>query len=142
MGYPAPSDELELLQRKMRGGLRDTVRQAADQTQLAELRGQVDRVFVDNTILDYILRLVRATRGHPQLAQGASPRAAISVANLCRSSAFLRGRDYVIPEDVKFVWVDAIAHRLVLPAGAVGGAQRTVDIASEVLSATRAPRLR
>ncbi len=142
MGYPAPADEMELLQRKMRGSLMDTVRQAADREQLAALRDQVDRVFVDDAVLDYILRLVRATRDHPGLAQGASPRAAISVANLCRSSAFLRGRDYVIPEDVKFVWADAIAHRLVLPAGAAGGPQRAVDIALEVLNATRAPRLR
>ena len=142
MGYPAPADEMELLQRKMRGGIMESVAQVSDREQLAYLRGLVDRVFVDDAILDYILRLVRATRSHPQLAQGASPRAAISVAGLCRSSAFLRGRDYVVPEDVNFIWVDAIAHRLVLPAGAVGGAQRACDIASEVLSATRAPRIR
>lgn len=142
MGYPAPADELQLLQRKLRGGLAGDVAQAADRQQLAALREQVDRVFVDDAILDYILRLVRATRSHPGLAQGASPRAAISVSSLCRSSAFLRGRDYVIPEDVGFVWVDAVAHRLVLPAGAAGGAQRACDIASEVLSATRPPRLR
>ena len=120
----------------------DQVGQAADRALLARLRDQADRVFVDDAILDYILRLVRATRSHPQLAQGASPRAAISVASLCRASAFLRGRDYVIPEDVRYVWVDAVAHRLVLPAGSAGGAQRAVDAASEVLEATRAPRLR
>ena len=142
MGYPAPADEMELLQRKMRGGIMESVAQVSDREQLAYLRGLVDRVFVDDIILDYILRLVRATRSHPQLAQGASPRAAISVAALCRSSAFLRGRDYVVPEDVNFIWVDAIAHRLVLPAGAVGGAQRARDIASEVFAATRAPRIR
>ena len=142
MGYPAPADEMELLQRKMRGGLMDTVCQAADREQLSALRAQVDRVFVDDAILDYILRLIQATRSHPQLAQGASPRAAISVSALCRSCAFLRGRDYVIPEDVKLVWVDAVAHRLVLPAGSAGGSQRAIDIASEVLAATRAPRLR
>ena len=64
------------------------------------------------------------------------------MAALYRSSAFLRGRDYVIPEDVKFVWVDAIAHRLLLPAGSAGGARQTMDIAAEVLSTIRAPRLR
>ena len=142
MGYPAPADEMELLHRKMRGGVMESVAQVVDRKQLAQMRQLVDRVFVDDAILDYILRLARATRGHPQLAQGASPRAAISIAALCRASAFLRGRDYVIPEDVKFVWVDAVAHRLVLPAGAAGGAQRAMDIASEVLSAARAPRLR
>ena len=142
MGYPAMGDEMELLQRKMRGDVMEPVAQAADRALLAHLRDQTDRVFVDDAILDYILRLVRATRSHPQLAQGASPRAAISVAALCRASAFLRGRDYVIPEDVKYVWVDAVAHRLLLPAGSSGGPRRAMDVASEVLEATRAPRLR
>ncbi len=142
MGYPAPADELELLQRKLRGDAMGEVAQAADREQLAALRGEVDRVFLDDEILDYILRLVRATRSHPQLLQGASPRAAISLAGLCRAAAFIRGRDYVVPDDVKFLWVDAIAHRLVLPAGAAGSAQRAVRIAAEVLDSVRPPRLR
>ncbi len=142
MGYPAPADELELLQRKMRGDPMQAVVQAAGREELSRLRGQVDRVFVDDAILKYILRLVQATRAHPQLAQGASPRAAISVAGLARASAFLRGRDYVVPEDVQYVWADAIAHRLVLPAGGAGEARRTVEIAGEALSSVRPPRLR
>ena len=142
MGYPALADELELLQRKMRGGLMGEVTQVADREQLAALRDQVDRVFVDDVILKYILYLVQATRNHPGLAQGASPRAAISVASVCRAVAYLRGRDYVIPDDVKFIWTDAIAHRLVLPAGAAGSTQRAVQIANEVLDAVRPPRLR
>ena len=142
MGYPAPADEMELLQRKMRGSVMESVEQAADRALLARLRDQADRVFVDDAILNYILQLVRATRSHPHLAQGASPRAAISLASLCRASAFLRGRDYVVPEDVRYIWVDAMAHRLVLPAGAAGGAQRAMDIAAEVLDSVRPPRLR
>ena len=142
MGYPAPADELELLQRKMRGDPMGSVEQVADREQLAALREQVDRVFVDDEILRYILRLVQATRTHPGLAQGVSPRAAISVAAVSRSAAFLHGRDYVIPGDVKYVWVDAIAHRLVLPAGAAGESGRAAQIAAEVLGSVRAPRLR
>ena len=142
MGYPAPAAELELLQRKMRGDLMAEVSQVAGREQLAALRAQVDRVFVDDAILKYILRLVQATRGHPQLVQGASPRAAISVACVSRAVAFLRGRDYVVPEDVQYIWADAIAHRLVLPAGAAGSAQRAVQIAAEVLSSVRPPQLR
>ena len=141
MGYPAPADELELLQRKLRGDVMDSVAQAVGREELAALRSQVDRVFVDDAILDYILRLVRATRTHPQLAQGASPRAAISVAGLCRACAFLQGRDYVVPGDVGFIWTDAVSHRLVL-AAAVGDARRARDIAAEVLDSIRPPRLR
>ena len=142
MGYPAPADELELLQRKLRGGAMGAVGQVADRARLAAMRDEVDRVFVDDEILQYILHLVIATRNNPGLAQGASPRAAISVAALCRAVAFLRGRDYVVPEDVRFIWVDAIAHRLVLPAGAAGSTQRAVELAGEILNAVRPPQLR
>ena len=142
MGYPAPADELELLQRKLRGDAMGEVAQAADRAQLTSLRAQVDRVFVDDEILQYVLQLVRATRSHPGLAQGASPRAAISLCALCRGVAYLRGRDYVVPGDVSYIWTDAIAHRLVLPAGAADGGRRTVDIAGEVLESVRPPRLR
>ena len=141
LGYPAPADELELLQRKLRGDAMDSVVQAADRDQLAGMRTQVDHVFVADEILQYILNLIIATRNTPALAQGASPRAAISLASLCRAVAFLRGRDYVIPDDVRFIWVDAIAHRLILPPGASDSAQRTVQIAAEVLKSVRPPRL-
>ncbi len=142
MGYPAPADELELLQRKLRGDAMGEVAQAAGRAQLTDLRAQVDRVFVDNEILQYVLQLVRATRSHPGLAQGASPRAAISLCALCRGVAYLRGRDYVVPGDVSYIWTDAIAHRLILPAGAADSGRRTADIAGEVLESVRPPRLR
>ena len=142
MGYPAPADELELLQRKLRGDAMGEVAQAAGRAQLTDRRAQVDRVCVGDEILQYVLQLVRATRSHPGLAQGASPRAAISLCALCRGVAYLRGRDYVVPGDVSYIWTDAIAHRLVLPAGAAEVGRRTVDIAGEVLESVRPPRLR
>ncbi len=142
MGYPAPADELELLQRKLRGDAMGEVAQAAGRAQLTDLRAQVDRVFVDDEILQYVLQLVRATRIHPGLAQGASPRAAISLCALCRGVAYLRGRDYVVPGDVSYIWTDAIAHRLVLPTGTAEVGRRAADIAGEVLESVRPPRLR
>ncbi len=141
MGYPSQEDELELLRRKAKGNPLDTVVQAASHEELANLRRQVDQVYVSDIILNYIIRLVRATRESPQLAQGASPRAAIAVAALSRAVAWTRGRDFVVPEDVKFVWTDAVAHRLILPTGAVGSTERAVRIADGVLSAVPAPRL-
>ena len=142
LGYPAWADELELLRRKLRGDAMATVNQVADREQLSVLRSQVDQVFVGEDILQYILQLIIATRKTPALAQGASPRAAISLSALCRATAFLHGRDYVIPDDVRFIWVDAIAHRLILPAGAAGSTRRTAEIAGEILGQVQSPRLR
>lgn len=141
MGYPAPGDELELLRRKAKGNPLDTVVQAATHEDLARLRRQVDQIHVSDIVLNYIIRLVRATRESPQLAQGASPRAAIAVAALSRAVAWSHGRDFVVPEDVKFVWTDAVAHRLILPTGAVGSTERATQIADAVLSTVPAPRL-
>lgn len=142
IGYPSAKNELELLRRKQKGNPLENVQQILDHKTLAHLRNLVDIVHISDDVLAYIVQLAHATREHPHLAQGASPRAAIAVAALSRATAFLQNRDYVVPEDVKYVWTDAIAHRLILPGGSVGGAKRTVEIASSVLDSVRAPRIR
>ena len=141
IGYPSARDELELLRRKQRGNPLDDVCQIMDHRQLAQLRGQTDSVYMDDDLLGYIVRLVQATREHPQLLQGASPRAAIAVTALSRATAFLRGRDFVIPEDVQYIWTDAIAHRLILPTGTAGSSELTRSIAEDVLRSVRPPRV-
>lgn len=141
IGYPSARDELELLRRKQRGNPLDDVCQIIDHRQLAQLRGQADSVYVDDDLLGYIVRLVQTTREHPQLLQGASPRAAIAVTALSRATAFLRGRDFVIPEDVQYIWTDAIAHRLILPTGTAGSSELTRSIAEDVLRSVRPPRI-
>ena len=141
IGYPSARDELELLRRKQRGNPLDDVCQIMDHRQLAQLRGQADSVYVDDDLLGYIVRLVQTTREHPQLLQGASPRAAIAVTALSRATAFLRGRDFVIPEDVQYIWTDAIAHRLLLPTGTAGSSELTRSIAEDVLRSVRPPRI-
>lgn len=142
IGYPSAQDELELLRRKQKGNPLDTVQQVMDREQLASLRRTVEQVYTNDDILSYILDLVRATREQPQLLQGGSPRAAIMLAALSRAAAFLQGRDYVVPSDVQYIWSDAMAHRLILPAGMAGDSSRALQIAAEVLDSVRAPRLR
>ena len=140
MGYPSPEDELELLHRKQYSQTMGGPQQVVDQQSLEFMRSSVDRVHVNELILQYIIRLVIATRKHPQLLQGASPRATLAITSLSRAVAFLRGRDYVIPEDVQSIWVDAAAHRLLL----VPGAERTTDakeIARNVLRSVEPPKL-
>lgn len=142
IGYPSQKDEVELLRRKAKGNPLQEVCQVMDHSQLAALRKQVDQVYVKDEVLDYVVSLVRATREHPQLLQGASPRAAISIVSLARAAAFLHGRDFVIPEDVQFVWSDAISHRLLLPSGGTDSKSRIAAVVSQVLSLVPAPRLR
>ncbi|MBD5149163.1 MAG: MoxR family ATPase [Oscillibacter sp.] len=141
MGYPSEAEELELLRRRQYGHTMGGVEQVVDQASLEQMRQAADKVHVSEEIMQYIIRLVNATRKHPQLLQGASPRATLAVTAVSRAVAFLRARDYVVPEDVQTIWVDAVAHRLLL----VPGAERTVsaqEIAHAALRSVDAPRIR
>ncbi|MFQ8759734.1 MAG: AAA family ATPase [Intestinimonas sp.] len=115
--YPRPEDELELLRRRRSSCTLDGVRQVVDREGLERMRAQVDQVHIADEILDYMVRLSAATRSHPLIVQGASPRATLAVAAVSRAAAFVRGRDYVIPEDVADIFRDTVAHRLILHAG-------------------------
>lgn len=139
IGYPRPEDELELLRRRRGGAPLNGVRQVMDREGLERMRAQVDQVHIADEILDYMVRLSAATRSHPLIVQGASPRATLAVAAVSRAAAFVRGRDYVIPEDVADIFRDTVAHRLVLTPGCDGTQQ---DPLGEVLHMVHPPRLR
>ena len=141
IGYPSPADELELLRRRQYGQAMDPVRQVLSKSDLERLRRLVDNIHISDEVLQYIVRLVNATRSHPQLAQGASPRATLAVAAASRATAFLRGRDYVIPEDVPCIWRDVIAHRLI-PIPGTEGTVTGNSVATAVLKAVTPPRIR
>lgn len=136
IGYPAPQDEIALLRR--RSSLQD-VQQVMDPAGLMALRESVAAIHIADEVLDYLVRLATATRNHPRIVQGASPRATLALASVSRACAFLQGRDYVIPEDVKAIFVDAIAHRLILSSG---GAGEDDAVAAEVLEQVPPPRIR
>ncbi len=139
IGYPTPSEELELLRRRQYGQTMDGVARVADRADLERMRQAVDAVHISDEILSYIISLVNATRRHPQLIQGASPRATLSIASVSRAVAFLRDRDYVVPEDVQCIWREACAHRLLPAPGAEGTAE---DIAAQVLRGVDSPKIR
>ena len=139
IGYPQPSDELELLRRKHRGSGLDSVEQILSHEELAELRQAVEDVYVSDEVLDYMVRLVGATRSHPKLLQGGSPRATLALAAVSRAYAFVHDRDYVLPEDVQAMFCDTVAHRLI---PAAGGAAESLAAAGEVLAAVAAPKVR
>ena len=133
-------EELELLRRRQYGHGMDGAAQVVDRASLEQMRQAAGNVHVSEEIMKYIISLVGATRKHPQLLQGASPRATLAVTAVSRAVAFLRGRDYVVPEDVQTIWVDAVAHRLLM----VPGAERTTgsrEIARAALQSVDPPRV-
>lgn len=140
LGYPDPQAELELLRRKHGGGLRAS--QVADSAAVLEMQRQVDQVYIHDDIYDYIIRLVGATRNHPLIAQGASPRAAIALSRLAQAQAWLQGRDYVIPQDVMFLFRDTVGHRLILSPRARAEGADAPALLEELLRQTPQPRMR
>ena len=107
---------------------------------LAAASAALDHVTVADEITQYVVRLVRATRDHAELAVGASPRAAVMLANAARARAALEGRAYAIPDDVKALAVPVLRHRLTLsPAAEIEG-RDIEELVAELIEATEAPR--
>jgi MoxR-like ATPase len=115
VGYLGAADEQEMLQRRLdRGADTVTVRAIVTAEELHAMRGSVEQVSVHPDVLRYVVSLAAATRSHPQVEVGASPRAELDLVQLARARALLGGRDYVIPEDVKALAAPAMAHRISL----------------------------
>jgi MoxR-like ATPase len=115
LGYLPPEGEAAMLRQRLeQAGQAPGLRAVVDAQGLLELRESLHQVHVGDDVLGYVVRLLTATREHPKVAVGASPRGGIAVTDLARGHAVADGRDYVTPEDVKSVAVPALAHRLVL----------------------------
>jgi MoxR-like ATPase len=113
--YLSEHDETSMLRRRLdRGSAEPTVGQVVDAHDLLAMRESVEQVSVHEDVLHYVVSLAAASRHHPQVAVGASPRAEIDLVQLARARALLLGRDYVIPEDIKALAVPAVAHRITL----------------------------
>ncbi len=122
LGYPTKAEEKSILER-MAGGVTPTVKAVATPEQLARARAVAASIYLDEKIKDYIVDLVYATRepekhrlaSHKHLiAYGASPRATIALAQAAKAHAFLNGRGYVTPEDVKTIGPDVLRHRVLV----------------------------
>ncbi len=142
MGYPEAADEVEMLRRKQGGNPLNGVCKVLDRGELLTVQDQVAAVHVSDEMLDYIVRLVGATRRHPLIAQGASPRASLAAAAMARAAAFLQGRDYVVPGDVGRTFIDTVGHRLILSPRAETARKTAGDLLLDIRPAAPAPRLR
>lgn len=122
LGYPSPEEEAEMLRLLAGEHPIETLKPVVDGRQIPELQRIVWSVHVDATVRDYMIRLANATRTHPDLALGASPRATLALFRASQALAALHGREYVIPDDVKRLVRPVWRHRLVVrPESALRG---------------------
>ena len=139
LGYPKPSDEKEMLNRKQQGNPLDNVRCMADKGGLAAMRLEAERTYVSEKILEYIIRLNNATRNNPAILQGASPRASLAVTSMAKAAAWVQGRDYVLPADVKLIYPATVTHRIILTPDAEAAGRKAEAIVEEILKSVPAP---
>ena len=142
IGYPTREQEKEVLDRR-RQRKEDDVRIAAvsDPEGVLALQAAVEEVHVDDDVERYIVEIVARTREHPQVEVGASPRGSLALMKLGRAQAALRGRDYVVPDDVKGVAAEALAHRILLKPDPWIKGVRTTSVVREVLAAVPVPKV-
>jgi len=141
LGYPNHADELSLLKRKQGQTLLDLVEPVVTSDELEHMRAEVDKVHVDNDILNYIVTLISKTRNHPDLILGASPRASIAITSISKAAAYLQGRDYVLPNDILPLFADTLAHRLVLRPGAENENISAAKILGDILNSVKALKI-
>jgi MoxR-like ATPase len=133
LGYPSPDHEVEVLFSQFHHHPLDDIQPMVDTTTILVLQEAVRAVRVDRSIARYVVDLADATRRHASLRMGCSPRGTLTLFRMTQARAFLDGRDYAVPEDVKAVAVPTLAHRLGLDTKAKYAGVLKEDIVRELL---------
>ena len=141
LGYLPSEDEVAMLARRLDRKTENAVlRQITDATELLAMRASLEQVEVSADLLEYVVSIIRATRTHQQIQVGASPRGGLALVQLARGQALLNKRDFVIPDDIKYVAVPALAHRITLRPELWVRQVSADDVVARLLSAVPTPR--
>ena len=140
MGYPTEDEEMMILSRTEHHNPIENIKEAVLHPEdIIGLQKQVEEIYVSDAVKRYILRIVAATRTHDSLTLGASPRGSIALYKAAKANAFLSGRDYVLPDDVKAMTEAVLAHRLILSPKGKAKQGDTRSVIGEVLAAVPVP---
>jgi MoxR-like ATPase len=139
LGYPAPEVEIRILETRQVHSPLEMLQPVLTPQQLLELQAAVRQVYVSLAVRRYIVDVVTATRHHPQIALGASPRGSLALMVGSQAQAILSGRHYVMPDDVQQMAVPVLAHRLILRADAQGATPRSEHVIQQILRQISVP---
>ena len=141
MGYPDLASQIAILKERSEAEPLQTVCAVAGQTELREAVAQTRKTHLADTVYDYIARLSEATRVHPMVRLGISPRGALALCRCAKAAAFAAGRDYVLPQDVQEMAPYVFSHRLMLSAKARLNELSAESVVTEILSCTPMPAM-
>jgi MoxR-like ATPase len=139
LGYPAEDVEVEILHAQAVTHPLDHIEAVLNKQEVLDMQKRVRAVHVDETISRYIVEIVNATRREPRLKLGVSPRGSLMLFRAAQASAFMAGRDYVLPDDVQRLAVPVLAHRTILTAEAKYGGTGKRDIVGEIIERVKVP---
>ena len=141
IGYPAPEDERSMVLSRQGVNPLQTVCQVLSREDLIAMQDEAAAVYIKTELIDYIVALIGATRNHPMILRGASPRATLSLTAMAKAVAYVQRRDYVVPKDIQVTFPQVIAHRLLL-APEAGARQITPEqLLDEILHQVPSPKL-
>ncbi len=147
MGYPSMEDEIDIMRmRAAKGGdstaqRADAVEEVASATDLVEMQVAVEEVSACDEMLEYIYKLVYATRTNPLIEMGASPRASINLLRCAKAMAAMEGRDYIIPLDVADMFLPIVSHRITLARTSGARGKSTKEVLEGIFSSVKPPKL-
>ncbi|GAB4498360.1 MAG: MoxR family ATPase [Anaerolineales bacterium] len=136
LGYPSPEDERQLLETLRRRHPVNNLQPVATPQDLLALQPQIWEIHVDESLQTYIVRLVNATRQHPDVALGASPRASLALFKAAQALAAIHGRDHVLPDDVQTLVPHILTHRLLLKPESELRGRTPAGVLSDILTQT------
>ena len=139
MGYPDFASQVNILRDRQTGDPLEAVVTVSSGLDLLTMQAQARQVHMADAMLEYVTSLAEASRSHPLVVLGVSPRGALAVCRMCKSRAFMEGRDYVLPDDVAYIFADVCAHRLILSPKAKITETTAKDVLAEVLQQVPRP---
>ncbi|TYV17980.1 MoxR family ATPase [Listeria monocytogenes] len=139
IGYPTVEEEMQLLTLKQYQDPLDQTQQVVTLSELLDLKNKAKQVFIDDVLKNYIIRLVDATRKHPSVALGISPRGSLAFMKAAQAFALIEGRDYVIPDDIQYLAPYIFTHRLILKSEAYYNEETAESIIASILKNTSVP---
>lgn len=139
LGYPDIKHEIEMLKRFEALDPLEDLKPVVSIMEILKMQNEVKSVYVDDSILDYIITIVNNTRNLSTVLLGASPRAAISLMKASQAKAFIEGRNYVLPDDVKYLSVPVLSHRIILRNEARFNNLDERSVIKDILNATKVP---
>jgi len=139
LGYPDEEAEMELLFDRLTNDPGTSIKAVLTCDEVAQMQSQVQKVEVEKTVAHYMLSITKATRHDTRITLGASPRALLLLSRCCQSYAFIQGRDYVLPDDVKALCAPVLAHRLVIENKTKYSGISAIEIVENIVKKTKVP---